>query len=297
MISACGGSEDDGGSKCTQADQYCNTDDRNGMRCKNGEWVKWTCGEGTTCSRADDGYLSCVSVSGEDGGIPQEDAGHDAGISDAGIDDAGMDDPDAGPTQDDGFVSIPAGSFTLSHDSYLHSSGTAVTISAFKLGKTPVTLAEFEKCAAAGKGSAENYTAYDESSSSTKYCNYNNQQNSKNDPMNCVNLEGALEYCEWIGGRLPTDEEWEYAATHNGTEHLNTTYSFGNTLQHCVNAAYHDADSQTYCSGFSEVDSYPGTMPVGTYSPAGDSPLGLVDMAGNVWEWTDAWSPTLKGGS
>ncbi len=50
----------DGGSKCTQADQYCNTDDRNGMRCKNGDWVVWTCNAGTSCFRADNGYLSCV---------------------------------------------------------------------------------------------------------------------------------------------------------------------------------------------------------------------------------------------
>ncbi len=89
----------DGGSgQCTQADQYCNTDDRNGMRCKNGDWVVWTCGEGKTCSRADDGWLSCVPVGGEDGGIDDagihEDAGYDAGLHDAGIEDAGI--PDGG---------------------------------------------------------------------------------------------------------------------------------------------------------------------------------------------------------
>ena len=70
----------DGGSQCTQADQYCNADDRNGMRCKkNGTWVKWICNEGTTCSRADNGYLSCVPVGEEDGGI----------AGDAGLDDDG----------------------------------------------------------------------------------------------------------------------------------------------------------------------------------------------------------------
>ena len=60
----------DGGSdKCTQADQYCNTNDRNGMRCKNGEWKVWTCKAGTTCSRADNGYLSCVPDGEGDAGI------------------------------------------------------------------------------------------------------------------------------------------------------------------------------------------------------------------------------------
>ena len=61
----------DAGAGCTQADQYCNADDNGGMRCKNGSWVPWTCKAGTTCSRADNGYLSCV----DDGTAP--DAGQD----------------------------------------------------------------------------------------------------------------------------------------------------------------------------------------------------------------------------
>ena len=48
---------------CTLADQYCNKNDRNGMQCRDGNWVKWTCEEGTTCSRGDNGYLSCVTDS------------------------------------------------------------------------------------------------------------------------------------------------------------------------------------------------------------------------------------------
>ena len=49
---------------CVKADSYCNTDGSNGgMRCdtKTGEMVEWTCDTGKTCSRADDGYLSCVN--------------------------------------------------------------------------------------------------------------------------------------------------------------------------------------------------------------------------------------------
>lgn len=55
---------------CVKADSYCNTDGSNGgMRCdtKTGEMVEWTCDTGKTCSRADDGYLTCVSGSGDTG--------------------------------------------------------------------------------------------------------------------------------------------------------------------------------------------------------------------------------------
>ena len=122
--------------------------------------------------------------------------------------------------------------------------------------------------------------------------------------MNCIDWYGAKQYCEWIGGRLPTEEEWEYAATHDGTQHLNTKYAFGDELKHCVNANYYDSSKQSYCDGTKEIEgSYVGTSSVGTYSPAGDSPLGLVDMTGNVWEWTRSLYTdkstyyTLKGGS
>ena len=121
--------------------------------------------------------------------------------------------------------------------------------------------------------------------------------------MNCVDMYGAEEYCLWTGGGLPSEEQWEYAASHNGTEHLNTTYAFGNTLKHCVNANYQDPVSHLYCSNKTEVAAMVGTSAVGIYSPEGDSPLGLVDMTGNVEEWTTSLNIggatphfTLKGG-
>ena len=198
------------------------------------------------------------------------------------------------------FISIPAGSFTLTHDTGSYSSGDTVTLAAFKLGKTPVTVAEFKKCVEAGNCTSEHYNTV----SDNALCNYNRGDGWRNHPMNCVDWYGAKEYCEAIGGRLPTEEEWEYAATHNGTEHLNTTYSWGNDApQHCVTANYYGSASPYFCNGRVETSSMVGTSEVGTYSPAGDSPLGLVDMSGNVWEWTESLysfegsNRVLKGGS
>ena len=53
---------------------------------------------------------------------------------------------DNGPGEDVEFVGIPGGSFVLSHETALYNSGDTVTLNAFELKKTPVTVAEFEKC-------------------------------------------------------------------------------------------------------------------------------------------------------
>ena len=218
------------------------------------------------------------------------------------------------------FVFIPAGTFVLSHDTELYSAGDIVKLDSFILGKTPVTVAQFEKCVEAGACSAEHYmTASDE----IPLCNYQRGEEFLQHPMNCVDWYAANEYCAWIGGRLPSEEEWEYAATHDGTRNLGTKYPWGDDEPiHCVTANYRTYDSQdwsvSYCEGLNEVtytnEEYRelyllylgGTAAVGTYSPAGDSPLGLVDMAGNVTEWTSsprtaAWLEeayyTVKGGT
>ena len=149
-------------------------------------------------------------------------------------------------------------------------------------------MGEFEKCVEAGKCTSDHYNTF---SHSRRACNYGNE-NRKIHPMNCVDWDGAGEYCKWAGGRLPTEEEWEYAATHNGTEHLNTSYPWGD-------------DASVSCEKANYNECYGGTSPVGVYSPAGDSPLGLIDMMGNVWEWTDTLYPSdssikpyvIKGGS
>jgi Uncharacterized conserved protein len=226
------------------------------------------------------------------------------------IDSGIIDDNDASIIENDAgsgdetleFIRIPAGSFTLSHNtgSGIHSSGDTITLEAFALKKTPVTVAEFERCVAAGACTSDHYYA----GSPSSFCNYNRDYEDedededdrvplswKNHPMNCIDWFGAKQYCAWIGGRLPTEEEWEYASTHNGTTHLDTTYPWGNDAPtHCVTAQYND--EWKFCLGYAAAAAPGsrrwGTSDVSLHSPAGDSPLGLVDMSGNVLEWTSS---------
>ena len=98
----------------------------------------------------------------------------------------------------------------------------------------------------------------------------------KDHPVAYVTWHDAMAYCKWLSEktrktyRLPTEAEWEKAARGPG----GLIYPWGNLFD--------KNRCNTFESGIGN------TTPVGNYSPAGDSPYGVADMAGNVWEWTQS---------
>jgi len=97
-------------------------------------------------------------------------------------------------------------------------------------------------------------------------------------PIVNVTWFDAVAYAEWVGGRLPSEAEWEKAA--RGT--TGNRYPWGNEWDgdKCLN--YNDANPTEAAHPAGK------TKPVGSY-PTGDSPYGLHDMAGNVWQWCNDW--------
>ncbi len=96
-------------------------------------------------------------------------------------------------------------------------------------------------------------------------------------PVNGVSKEAAAEFCQWIGGRLPSEAEWEFAAT--GEMHY--LYPWGNT--------------PATCSHLVMQGCHQGTREVGS-KPNGASQIGALDMSGNVWEWVaDPLHPNYEG--
>ena len=104
-----------------------------------------------------------------------------------------------------------------------------------------------------------------------------------------VSSRDAAAFCAWHGLRLPTEAEWEFAA--RGRD--GRRYPWG--MQVPGNSEKRRANFGTVrCCAPDDTDGYLRTAPVGQF-PSGASPFGLLDMAGNVWEWTASAFPSDSG--
>jgi hypothetical protein len=133
-----------------------------------------------------------------------------------------------------------------------------VTLNAFWIDETEVTQMHYETCVAAGVCDAQGISGYDPGSGK---------------PV-VVTWSAGQAYCHWVGGRLPTEAEWEKAARGSDAR----IYPWGQERPDCSRANH--ASLEGPCSD--------GPVDAGAY-PAGASSYGVLDMAGNVAEWVSDW--------
>ena len=160
---------------------------------------------------------------------------------------------------------IPAGTFTMGcvpgdnrcGDEDAH----AVTLTRpFEMAETETTNGAYRQCVAAGKcGAPTEWTGKDDL------------------PVGNITWEDTAAFCQWAGGRLPTEAEWEYAARGGISGKI---YPSGATLTRDV-ANFHGTDGR---------DKWKEAAPVKSFPP---NEYGLYDMSGNAWEWVNDWHDSM----
>jgi len=177
---------------------------------------------------------------------------------------------------DDGkeMVFIAGGVFTMGSDADADNARPAhkVTVADFYIDRWPVTNAEYKAFVDATNHPVPNY---DVPWCNTEGYNWNPETRmyppgKADHPVVLVTWEDARAYAAWANKRLPTEAEWERAA--RGFE--GRRWPWGNTFK-------------SACCNTTEGH-HNGTTPVGMFSPQGDTPEGVMEMVGNVWEWTSS---------
>jgi gamma-glutamyl hercynylcysteine S-oxide synthase len=160
------------------------------------------------------------------------------------------------------------------HDHTLH-------VKSFWIDKFPVTNQEFKKFL-----DATHYHPQDDLNFLRDWKNGTYAAGWENKPVTWVSLEDARAYASWTGKRLPHEWEWQYAA--QGTD--GRLYPWGNEWDASAVAL---PDKSRTMRGPDPVDAH----------PKGASPFGVMDLVGNVWQWTEEFTDEhtragiLRGGS
>lgn len=181
------------------------------------------------------------------------------------------------------WIPIPAGQVTLGkgYDNKAHSVGQTFTVDSFDMAKYPVTNAQFAKFIEAGGYDNDSWwteaglaQSKEEKWTEPRYWN-NSKWNSAEQPVIGISWYEAIAFCLWLSEAtgekisLPSEQQWQRAA--QGKEGYD--YPWGNQW------------NRDLCNNNVDKKGIGKTNPLTHYEGKGDSPFGVVDMAGNVWEW------------
>lgn len=187
-------------------------------------------------------------------------------------------------------VYIPAGDFMMGLEEGKPYHGNekpahTVYLDDYWIDQTEVTNSQYQKCVAAGICTHPFYNdnvvgnfIFKSNANRIRNEYFYNSALAQH-PVVWVRWEQAQTYCHWVGGRLPTEAEWEKAA--RGTDGRDYPWGddfFGEWVNYC------DINGECKIPDSDWDDGYQNTAPVGSY-PDGASPYGVLDMAGNVSEW------------
>jgi sulfatase modifying factor 1 len=218
--------------------------------------------------------------------------------------------PAATPEAAREMVAVPAGAGLIGCNAAVDSEceddeppGAPVELPAFEIDTTEVTVAQYRACVEAGACSAQGLELPSSGRADEPdlawTCNWGKPDRDRH-PINCVDWEAANVFCKWASKRLPTAQEWERAA--RGTD--GRKFPWGNEA--VLPAPQANLADKTCLAnkprgwGLAEFDDgFVSTAPVGSF-PAGDSPVGAKDMAGNVWEFVldgDGNRHEMRGGA
>jgi formylglycine-generating enzyme required for sulfatase activity len=192
------------------------------------------------------------------------------------------------------WVDLPGGTFVMGHgareDWSWAKPAHRVKVAPFQMAATSVTFAQYRACVAAGACTSphtDDGTCFVPKEGGLwgrgkLPASFRGDEH----PVVCVDWGQARAFSAWVGGRLASEAEWEYAARSAGKERL---YPWGDQPSSCARAVIPDA------AAGGEGCGRRSTWPV-CAKPAGNTDQGLCDMSGNAWTWTaDSYHKSYEG--
>lgn len=160
------------------------------------------------------------------------------------------------------WIALPGGAFDMGSEKWEDAKPVhRVTVKPFAVAKAPVTNRQYRACVKAGACTPPAVKCAEP------------PFNGDDQPVACVTWDQAAAYARWVGGRLPSEAEWEYAARGTGKT---GAHPWGDAPATCALAVL---DEGGY--GCGRKSSWPVCS-----KPAGNTAQGLCDMLGEVYEWT-----------